>query len=68
MEYSPDPCERPVSEHGYAPLHVVWQLVDLGCDRRTALTLRAEQVPAALAYYCGRRAWLNDVVRKAAHI
>lgn len=62
--YTPDPLERP--DHPYAPLHVVWMLTDLGCDRRTALTLRREQAAAALAYYSGRRAWLDTVIRKAA--
>ena len=61
-----DPYERPPSEHGYAPLSAVRLLESLGVPRRVALTIRAEQLPAALAYYARRRAFTVDAVRKAA--
>ena len=34
--------ERPPSEHGYAPLWVVWILEDLGVARQTALVMDHE--------------------------
>ena len=62
-DYDPDPYERP--DHPYAPLHIVWRLVDAGVPRRVALTIRLEQLTPAISYYSARAAFLADAVRKA---
>lgn len=57
-----DPHERDPREHGYIPLAAVRYLERLGCPRRVGLTIRLEQLDAAIHYYAGHRRLIGEAI------